>query len=109
MRTTLDLPDDLMRMAKIAAATKGLKLKEYFTVLLEREFGSDREAPGQIKQALPETIKDGKKDPHRVPSQIKRKLPVMIPASRMTFPNLTNAEIFEILDEEDDRTHGRLP
>lgn len=87
MRTTLDLPDDLMRKAKIAAATRGLKLKEFFTLLLEREVGSQSEPLGRIKRTLPE----------------------MIPATGVQLRNLTNAEIFEILDEEDDRTHGRLP
>lgn len=31
MRTTLDLPDDLFRQAKIHAAVKGITLKELFT------------------------------------------------------------------------------
>jgi len=34
MRTTLDLPDDLLRRAKARAALKGISLKQYFTSAL---------------------------------------------------------------------------
>jgi hypothetical protein len=37
MRTTLDLPDDLLRRAKIAAAGRGCSLRALFTEALERE------------------------------------------------------------------------
>jgi hypothetical protein len=37
MRTTVDLPDDLIRAAKIRAAERGESLKELFTRLLSRE------------------------------------------------------------------------
>lgn len=36
MRTTLDLPDPLMRRVKIRAASEGRKLKEIFADLLEK-------------------------------------------------------------------------
>jgi len=36
MKTTLDLPDPLMRQVKIRAATQGRKLKEEIAYLLER-------------------------------------------------------------------------
>jgi hypothetical protein len=48
MKTTLDLPDQLMRRVKIRAASEGRKLKELITDLLEN--GLD--APPA--QALPE-------------------------------------------------------
>jgi hypothetical protein len=35
MRTTLDLPDPLMREVKARAALEGLKLKEYFANLVQ--------------------------------------------------------------------------
>jgi hypothetical protein len=34
MRTTLDLPDDLLRRAKATAALRGISLKQYFTSAL---------------------------------------------------------------------------
>jgi hypothetical protein len=37
MRTTVDLPDDLIRAAKARAAERGESLKELFTRLLSRE------------------------------------------------------------------------
>lgn len=36
MRTTLDLPDDLMRQTKVAAAEQGIKLREYIQRSLEQ-------------------------------------------------------------------------
>jgi hypothetical protein len=38
-----------------------------------------------------------------------RPVPVLLPATGHAIPSRTNAEIFEMLDEEDDRLHGRLP
>lgn len=35
MRTTVDMPDDLMRRVKGVAAMRGVKLKELFTQLIE--------------------------------------------------------------------------
>ncbi|WP_129668324.1 hypothetical protein [Phytoactinopolyspora endophytica] len=37
MRTTVDLPDDLIRAAKARAAERGESLKELFTRVLSRE------------------------------------------------------------------------
>lgn len=37
MRTTLDLPEDLMRRAKIAAVERGCTLRALFAKALERE------------------------------------------------------------------------
>lgn len=37
MRTTVDLPDDLLRAAKARAAERGESLKDMFTRLLSRE------------------------------------------------------------------------
>lgn len=40
MRTTLDLPDDLMRRAKIAAVERGTTLRELVGGALERELSA---------------------------------------------------------------------
>lgn len=42
VKTTLELPDDLLRRAKAAAATRGVSLKTFFTEALERRLQSPR-------------------------------------------------------------------
>lgn len=42
MRTTIDIPDSLMKKAKIKAVEEGITLKEFFVRTLEKEF-SDKE------------------------------------------------------------------
>ena len=37
MRTTIDLPDKLLKQAKIKAVTEGITLKQLFVRCLERE------------------------------------------------------------------------
>ena len=39
----------------------------------------------------------------------RRPIPIVIPAEGRKISALTNAEIFEALDREDDEQHGRLP
>ena len=89
MRTTIDLPDDLLRRAKATAALRGMKLKDFVASVLERSMRSDAET---VQATAPR----------------RRKLPVMIPATGRKIPVLTNAEIFELLDRDDDERHGRL-
>lgn len=45
MRTTIDLPDDLARAAKVAAAQRGETLKEMLTRAIAREVAAARPAP----------------------------------------------------------------
>ena len=83
MRTTVDLPDDLFRRAKAAAAMRGVKLKDLIASCLERSLGpSGEQQPMRIERKLP--------------SQVRRKTGKPIPALR-------NAEIEEILIDEDAR------
>jgi len=52
MRTTVDLPDRLFREAKMAAAGRGVSLKELITRALERDLGrfdGRREKPARIR------------------------------------------------------------
>ena len=42
MRTTIDLPDDLMKKVKVKAAQEGITLKELFIKSLQNELTSDR-------------------------------------------------------------------
>lgn len=74
---------------RAAAALRGIKLKDFVAGLIEAGLGS--------------STKPVHRRGHRSP------VPVTIPATGRPIPNLTNAEIFEILDREDDEKHGRLP
>ena len=86
MRTTIDLPDELLRQVKAKAALDGLKLKDLITRYVE--------------QGL-------KGSPHTVPSRRHRsELPVSRPKTGRSLPSLTNREIQRILDEEES-TVGR--
>jgi len=85
MRTTIDLPDDLLRQAKSTAALRGMKLKELFTDFIQRGLaaGSGEEVFGR-----PEPI------------------PVRIPNAGRIFPPMTNAEMYDILDKEEGIQNG---
>ncbi len=45
MKTTIEMPDELFRRAKAAAALQGLSMKEWLTNLLRREVGTGTAAP----------------------------------------------------------------
>lgn len=77
MRTTIELPDDLMRRVKAAAALRGMKLKEFVADLLEAGVRSPRGGSGKRS----------------------RRLPVMIEPAGRNIPIRSNAELFEILEE----------
>lgn len=53
MKTTIEMPDDLFRRAKAAAALQGLSMKEWLTNLLRREI----DAP-----VLPEPLGDKQRE-----------------------------------------------
>ena len=55
MRTTLDLPDALMRQIKIRAASEGRKLKEVMTELLEKSLEA-APSPTVAEGTVPYTI-----------------------------------------------------
>lgn len=79
MRTTLDLPDPLFRDLKIKAAAEGVTLKELVTGYVEKglyELGTKTE---MVRSPLPKF-----REPTGVPS-----------------PALTNAQIEDLLLEED--------
>ena len=84
MRTTLDLPDDLLRHAKIAAIKKGTTLRELVGQALSHELG----------------LKAGK------PSGRKRaKFPIFTSTSPGVM-ELTNADLSKLETKEDVRRHG---
>ena len=89
MRTTIDLPDELFRQAKARAALDGMRLKDLITRFVEQGLRGGAASPG-------------------APARRRRSdLPVARAATGRTLPDLTNAEIHRILDEEE--TAGGRP
>ncbi len=85
MRTTLDLPDPLMRDVKACAGLEGLKLKEYFANL--------------VQAAL--------KHPVGVPAAMLRSpAPVCHRAQAKPMPARSNAQLTAIMDAEDTARHA---
>ena len=80
MRTTVDLPEDLLRRVKIKAAERGRSLKDIFASGLEKELASFEEKP---------------KGRHRP-------IPVSIEGVDWTFPFRTNADLFEAMEREEE-------
>ncbi len=77
MRTTLDLPDDLVKQAKIAAAERGTTLGDL------------------VVEGLREILAD------MPPAGKRLNLPVVTMPEGHEFPVLTNRQIAELFDEED--------
>lgn len=80
MRTTLDLPDTLMRELKARAALEGVKLKDYFA---------------SIAQAALQKPVSSAALPARSP------LPVFKRSGAKPMPAFSNAELYAILDAKD--------
>lgn len=57
MKTTVDLPDDLLHRAKVVAAQRRITLKDLFMTGLDLAFKSDTEASAQ--QAARTRLKQG--------------------------------------------------
>lgn len=64
MRTTVDLPDDLFRMAKARSAERGESLKQMFTRLLAREVGASSAPTSGRRVALPLVGDPASASPH---------------------------------------------
>jgi hypothetical protein len=80
MRTTIDLPDELLRQVKAKAALDGLRLKDLITRYVEQGLRGAPPAPRRRQRS---------------------ELPVARAATGRTLPALTNVEIQRILDEEE--------
>ena len=78
MRTTLDLPDDLMRRAKIAAIKRGSTLRDLVAEALRRLL-ADQTAPERKRMT---------------------EAPVKLPAGH-TIPIRSNREIAQMFEQED--------
>jgi hypothetical protein len=81
MRTTIDLPDELLRQAKAKAAMGGMRLKDLITLYVEQGLRGPS-ATGLYRRQRSE-------------------LPVARKATGRTIPALTGMEVQRILDEEE--------
>ena len=69
MKTTLEMPDELFRRAKVAAAHRGQTLKQLVTVALERELAVPEPATKNSKRKQAEikaTMRELKKITKRI-------------------------------------------
>ena len=80
MRTTVDLPDPLMRELKARAAMEGVKLKDYFAKMVEAALQGS-------------TL--GSAEPQRSP------VPVFKRKGAKPMPAMTDAELNTLLDAQD--------
>ena len=79
MRTTLDLPDALLRQLKAQAALDGTTLKSLIAELVERGLAQ--------RTAKPQVV-------------VRSKLPTIVSGRPLAIKNPTNARLFELLDGE---------
>ena len=82
MRTTLDLPDPLMRELKARAAMEGVKLKDYFATMVRDALQKPPAlASEQVRSQVPVFARKGvKKLPPR-PSLSNRQISALLDAS----------------------------
>ena len=85
MRTTLDLPDPLMRELKARAALEGVKLKDYFA---------------KIAQAALQRSVAVNAATQRSPAPVFRR------ARARPMPAMSNAQLYAALDAQDAAGHG---
>ena len=56
IRTTIDLPEELLRRVKVHAAERGLKLEDVFATSLEKELADARPKPKGRHRPIPVAI-----------------------------------------------------
>lgn len=83
MRTTIDLPDEVFRQVKARAALDGMKLKDLITRYVE------------------EGLRHGTRAPVASPKCHRSELPVAWASTGHTRPDLSNADLNTILEEEE--------
>ena len=91
MRTTIDLPDDLLRQAKSKAALSGIKLKDLIARYVEEG----------LRRGTPFAESDTQPARRRSPP------PVIIPTRGIPIQALRGDELREIETAEDEARHGR--
>ena len=48
MKTTLDIPDSLLRKAKAQAAMKGTSMRDFFVLAIEDKLDAAKQQPGKL-------------------------------------------------------------
>ena len=48
MKTTLDIPDSLLRKAKAQAAMKGTSMRDFFVLAIEERLDAEQRRPGKL-------------------------------------------------------------
>lgn len=112
MRTTIDLPDDLMRLLKVRAALEGKKLKEIVIEALRKEVSpSTADQWGSVLEASPAYRPSAEVEPRRDQvdvanirrARIDGMMPLVIksvgPIRPVTGADLDELEIQEHLDK----------
>jgi hypothetical protein len=87
MRTTIDLPDILLRQAKARAALDGITLKALFCRCVEQ--GLTRTSSSDFRGA-----------------RRRSEIPIINRAEGRVMPARTNADLLQLLDEEDAERAG---
>lgn len=88
MRTTIDLPDELLRQVKSRAALSGMKLKELIARYVEEGLLSGP------RRSRPDAFQG-------------RPLPVIIPPRGIPIPAVSPADRRRAEEEEDEAKHAR--
>ncbi len=94
MRTTIDLPDDVLRQLKVKAALEGTTLKALMRSMVEQGLPAPAEqtpAPAEQTPALAEQTP--------APSVISAALPSIRLGRQLNLPRPSNAALFELLDD----------
>lgn len=86
MRTTLDLPDPLMRELKARAALEGVKLKDYFAKIAQKALQHPVSLDAATKRSA---------------------APVFHRAKAKPMPAMSNAQLYAALDAQDAKGHGK--
>ncbi len=99
MRTTIDIPEDLLRRAKAEAALRGLKLKDYVTEALRAALRGDLES---VREGAPSY---GDEDRQFLAQDCV--FPLIRGAGGPALRDLTPERVHEILEQEEvDRAAG---
>ena len=101
MRTTLDLPDELLRLAKARAALRGMKLKDFVAEALESAVYYRQASSGSSKAAEIEA------DEETLVIDANCVLPLIRGACGPELRKLTGGKATELLENENVERAGR--
>lgn len=110
MRTTLDLPDETFRQLKAQAALNGMKLKELVTQLIQRGLAAGVTDPKPLQPPEPPPIAIKRVAGTTIVTDKAPAYPIPIAreADGSVTPYLTNAQLHDILNEQDLAQYQRV-